>query len=74
MKRSLCVVFLVVLITSAGFATEEARFMRYPTTNGDKIVFTYEDDLWSVSAAGGQATRLTTYPGVETFAKFSPDG
>jgi len=74
MKRSLGIIFMIMLVTAAGFAAEEARFMRYPTTNADKVVFTYEGDLWSVPAAGGQATRLTTFPGIETFARFSPDG
>ena len=64
----------VVLAASAALAAEEARFFTYPTINGDKIAFTYEADLWVASAQGGAATRLTTFPGTESFAKFSPDG
>jgi tricorn protease len=37
-------------------------------------VFTYAGDLWTVSAQGGTAARLTSHPGMELFAKFSPDG
>jgi tricorn protease len=66
----LAMFFCVVAVGTAG----EARFMRYPTVSGDRIVFTYEGDLWSVGVAGGPAARLTTHPGVETFARFSPDG
>ncbi len=55
-------------------ALEEGRFFTYPTIQGDRIVFTYESDLWTVAAAGGVASRLTTFPGTESFAKLSPDG
>ncbi len=37
-------------------------------------MFTYAGDLWTVSAQGGAAARLTSHPGMELFAKFSPDG
>ncbi len=55
-------------------AADEARFMTYPDIAGDKIVFTYDDDLWLVTTRGGPATRLTSYPGREISARFSPDG
>jgi tricorn protease len=37
-------------------------------------VFTSEGDLWQVGVDGGTARRLTTAPGEETHAAFSPDG
>ncbi|GAC1630835.1 MAG: S41 family peptidase [Candidatus Acidiferrum sp.] len=37
-------------------------------------MFTYGGDLWTASTTGGMATRLTSHPGMELFAKFSPDG
>ena len=42
--------------------------------DGKTIVFTYENDLWKVHASGGTATRITAMEGVETNARFSPDG
>ena len=48
--------------------------MTYPDIHGDKIVFTYEGDLWLLSDSCGKAARLTSYPGDEYAAKFSPDG
>jgi tricorn protease len=48
--------------------------MRFADVRGDRIVFTYEGDLWLASKDGGSARRLTTHEGNETFAKFSPDG
>ncbi len=74
MKKTLSVLCLLALAAGLGLAAEEGRFFRYPSVSGDKIVFTYEGDLWLVGAQGGAAARITTFPGVETFAKFSPDG
>ncbi len=50
------------------------RLMRYPDMHAETVIFTYEDDLWSVSVQGGPSARLTSHPGMETFASFSPDG
>jgi tricorn protease len=78
MKSSLKVVFAVLMLAAAAatavIAAEEGRFFTYPTIHNDKIVFTYESDLWVVGAQGGVAARLTTFPGTESFAKLSPDG
>jgi len=74
MKKLFTALCLLALVAALGLAAEEGRFFRYPSIHGDKIVFTYENDLWIVGAQGGTACRLTTFPGVETFAKFSPDG
>src|SRR5512141_2798466 len=49
-------------------------FYRYPTIQGDTIVFAAEGDLWKVSAKGGVAIRLTAHEGEESFPKLSPDG
>jgi tricorn protease len=49
-------------------------YYRYPAIHGDMIIFTAEGDLWSVSAKGGAARRLTSNPGKETDAVISPDG
>src|SRR5271169_3682676 len=49
-------------------------YYRFPAIHGDTIIFTAEGDLWSVSTKGGAARRLTSNPGVESFAAISPDG
>ncbi len=52
----------------------DARLLRMPDIHGDTIVFVYAGDLWTVSAQGGQATRLTSTVGYLSQPKFSPDG
>ena len=55
-------------------ALEECRLMRMPDIQGDRIVFVYAGDLWTVERTGGTAQRLTTHDGLEVFPKLSPDG
>ena len=50
------------------------RFVQHPDVRGDKVVFTWDNDLWLGALAGGSARRLTTHPGLEQTARFSPDG
>ena len=60
---------------SAGVrADAQTKLLRFPDLHGDKVVFTYAGDLWTAPAGGGLASRLTAHPGIELFAKFSPDG
>jgi len=49
-------------------------YYRYPTIHDDNIVFVAEDDLWSVSAEGGLARRLTSNLGEVSHPCLSPDG
>jgi tricorn protease len=60
------------------FASEQADihrgYYRSPAIHGDTIIFTSEGDLWSVSAQGGAARRLTSNTGSEVMATISPDG
>jgi tricorn protease len=61
-----------MLLTLTAFA--QTKLLRFPDVHGDKVVFTYGGDLWTASTSGGTATRLTAHPGLELFARFSPDG
>lgn len=67
-------IFLIILFPNYLTAAIEGRFMQFPDIRGEKIVFTYEGDLWTISQTCGLAIRLTTHPGNEYAAKISPDG
>lgn len=75
LPRKLFVCFFAFLVLIfAHHASAQTKLLRFPDIHGDKVVFTYAGDLWLASTSGGLATRLTSHPGVELFAKFSPDG
>ena len=69
LSTALLAAALLPAIGSAG-----TKLLRFPDVHGDQVVFSYGGDLWKAATAGGLATRLTAHPGVELFAKFSPDG
>ncbi len=71
--RTLTLAFLL-LAGAAASAFASTQFLRRPDVHGDRIVFTSEGDLWLGSISAGTATRLTTDPGTEGPAYFSPDG
>ncbi len=73
-NRILLILCLTFLVGYSLTAQEEARLMRFPAIFNDEIVFTYAGDLYSVSAQGGIARKLTNHEGYEMFARFSPDG
>lgn len=54
----------------------QAHFLDYPaiTPDGETIYFSYQSDLWKVSADGGEAVRVTAMDGDESHASVSPDG
>ncbi len=64
----------VVALFVCNTINAQTKLLRFPDIHADKVVFTYGGDLWLAPATGGSATHLTSHPGVEVFAKFSPDG
>jgi len=63
----------LALFAIAPFASAQTKLLRFPDICNDRVVFTYGGDLWTVSAQGGTAIRLTAGPGLQQSAKFSPD-
>jgi len=70
--RALLVTAIALFTTSTAYT--QTKLLRFPDIHGDRVAFTYGGDIWTAPASGGTATRLTAHPGVELFAKFSPDG
>jgi len=59
---------------SSGPARIDARMMREPDVSAKHIAFVYAGDIWVVPKSGGEALRLSSPRGEESFPKFSPDG
>jgi tricorn protease len=72
-RRAVRTAALLLLCTVAP-AAAQTKLLRFPDIHGERVVFTYAGDLWTAPVSGGTATRLTSHPGLELFAKFSPDG
>jgi tricorn protease len=70
--RTATIVAVFLVLSTAAFA--QTKLLRFPDIHGDRVAFTYGGDIWTAPATGGSAIRLTAHPGVEVFAKFSPDG
>ena len=64
----------VALFAQAPSDAAETRLLRFPTTDGRSIVFSYTGQLYTVPVDGGLARRLTSAPGYAIFPRFSPDG
>ena len=64
----------VLLLAVSSPASAGTHLLRFPDLHGEQVVFTHAGDLWLASTEGGEARRLTSHPGLELFAKFSPDG
>ena len=65
---------LALLGFLASTAAADTRLLRFPDLHGDTVVFTYAGDLWLADTDGANVRRLTSHPGQELFARFSPDG
>src|SRR5258705_4713393 len=70
--RVMALLAVALVISTAAYS--QTKLLRFPDIRADRVAFTYGGDLWTASTSGGLATRLTSHPGVELFAKFSPDG
>jgi tricorn protease len=65
---------MVMTLLTTQDAPTDPRLMRFPSIQGDTVVFSYSGDLWSAKIGGGLARRLTSSPGNEVRPKISPDG
>src|SRR5947209_15859054 len=66
--------FFLLVSCAGAIEADKPLLLRHPTLSRTQIVFTFADDLWTVSRNGGDAVRLTTGVGIETDPIFSPDG
>ena len=75
MKRIALIVIALMAAASVSFA-DNIRFASHPSLSpdGKQIYFSYDGDIYSVPATGGQATAVITMPGVQDSPLVSPDG
>ena len=75
MKKSILLLSLV-LLSLVSFSQSDALWLRYPSISpdGEKIVFTYKGDLYTVSSAGGSAVPLTFHEAHDFMPVWSNDG
>lgn len=76
MKFLTKLLFFLALPSLLFAQTEEVFFAYRPCLSPDAstIIFSHDQDLWSVGVQGGLAKRLTAMDGNETAPKISPDG
>ncbi len=79
MKLSTFSVIITLGLSAAAFGAgehQEIRLAARPTLSpdGEFLVFEWRGDIWRSAIGGGEATRLTSHPAVESNASISPDG
>ncbi|MCL6257630.1 S41 family peptidase [Aquiflexum sp. TKW24L] len=72
-KYALYFLFFLIIVHNS-FAQQARAYLMHPDINGNQLVFVAEGDIWKTTLSGGEAVRLTTHPGDESFPKISPDG
>src|SRR3954452_17593802 len=74
MRRLLNCLLGVCIVSQSAIAQTDAGLLSYPDVSKTQIVFSYANDIWIVPKEGGTAIKLSSPPGMESYAKFSPDG
>jgi len=70
------VAFMLITLSFCTILADDVLYARYPALSPDNqtIAFTYQGDIWTVPAVGGQATRLTVHSAEDILPQYSPDG
>jgi len=71
-------VFALTAIASLGLraqSDEGLQLLRYPalSSDGSRMAFSYQGDIWTVPADGGAARRLTIHESYESHPQWSPE-
>jgi tricorn protease len=74
LKKIIRALLPFLAISALAVDRSDTRLLTDPAIAGERIVFAYANDLWTASLDGSNVRRLTSYPGVESLPRFSPDG
>jgi len=74
MKEFLTALSCLLLVTT--FAQTDEVFLRHPSLSpdGTQMAFSYQGDIWTANANGGDARRITIHESYESDPQWSPDG
>jgi tricorn protease len=72
--RPVLFILLALIAFPPVAGSADARLLRFPDIQGEQVAFVHGGDIYTVSAQGGVAQRLTSHEGLELYPKFSPDG
>lgn len=66
----------LLVFTFSASAQSSDLLLRHPSLSpdGTQVAFSWQGDIWTVDASGGEATRLTIHEAYEAGPKWSPDG
>ncbi len=75
MKRSF-LLLLAMLWFGTGMSQTDIQLIRFPalSPDGAQLAFSYQGDIWTATANGDQARRLTIHESYEHSPQWSPDG
>jgi Tol biopolymer transport system component/C-terminal processing protease CtpA/Prc len=65
-----------IILLCLSLQSYSQNLLRFPaiSPDGNLIALSFQGDIWTVTADGGTATRLTIHEGYESNPVFSPDG
>ncbi len=74
--KNLFTFFVLLISINILFADNNPLWLRYPSISpdGKTIVFSYQGDLFTVAATGGEAKHLTIHKAYDFMPVWSPDG
>ena len=75
MRKQLLTALACVALLNVS-AQENPLWMRFSaiSPDGQTIAFSYQGDIYTVAASGGEARQLTTNPAYDAYPIWSPDG
>ncbi len=76
MKAMLIGFICLIFLSLNGGAADSSPFVRFPSPNSDgsRVAFCYQGDIWTVPITGGEAKRLTIHEGYDASPKWNYDG